>query len=168
MSGGFSHPAGIAASTTNGQLADGVSQSVASASSSTTLGSRVSEFIERNKRAVLLATGATVVFAGAAGYYYYTRPHRHSRSAKDWEGDFDDVAGGDDIESSPTGQRKKSKKKKQKRRGSISNATQPEPSATSSAVESPDPDVIAQGGFQPRAVIRTEVVCGERISSVRS
>ncbi|KAL7009397.1 TOM (translocase of outer membrane) complex component [Cystobasidiomycetes sp. EMM_F5] len=157
MSGGFSHPAGIAASTTNGQLADGVSQSVASASSSTTLGSRVSEFIERNKRAVLLATGATVVFAGAAGYYYYTRPHRHSRSAKDWEGDFDDVAGGDDIESSPTGQRKKSKKKKQKRRGSISNATQPEPSATSSAVESPDPDVIAQEQADPLMMTSAQV-----------
>ena len=110
---GYAHVGGPASSTTNGQLSQfaAASTSSASANASSSFSTKISDFVERNKRGLTIAAGATVVVAGAAGYYYYTRPvYRSSKPP-----DSDDGLGGDEGEESPTSQRKKGRKKKSRK-----------------------------------------------------
>ena len=100
----------------NGQLASAAGRSSLGPSTPTpSMSSRVTDFVEKNKRALLLGVGASVLVAGSAvGYLYYTRPGAATGGRKGDRGSSsnDNQALGDEGE---TAGKKKSKKKKSKK-----------------------------------------------------
>ena len=118
------------------------------------MGSRMTDFVEKNKRALLLGLGASVLVAGsAAGYLYYTRPGVKGGKGKGEQGgtSYDDQGG---IEEGLEGgaSRKKSKKKRSKKsNGGAAVGGQPGAAATGNGNEQIQSD--SEGSSDGRSIL---------------
>ncbi|KAK9900109.1 ADP ATP carrier receptor [Cystobasidium minutum MCA 4210] len=108
----------------------------ATSTSSASLGSRISDFVEKNKRGLLIGLGATVVVVGSAGaYYYYTKPTASRKKGKGADGEDSPSIGGVADDSGASGKRKSKKKKSKKSTGP---ATSTQERSSSPTVEEGD------------------------------
>lgn len=119
------------------------SAAAAAGSTSSSLGSRISDFVEKNKRGLLIGLGATVVVVGSAGaYYYYTKPTPRSKG-KGTDGEDSPSIGGVADDSGAAGKRKSKKKKSKKSTGQTATTQERSSSPT---VEDGDSEGSADGG----------------------
>lgn len=168
MSGGFSHGPSAVASTTNGQLLGNAASSAAAAGAgSPSFSTRISDFVERNKQALLIAAGAgAVVVGGAAGYYYYSRPapasSRLGKGKKEEGTDDDELSAPGAAGKSGAG----SKKKKKKSRKTTGPSTASGATATSGNVanEASSPTVSEGGESEIDGEAIVEPDCAVHIS----
>lgn len=116
----------------------------ATSTSSASLGSRISDFVEKNKRGLLIGLGATVVVVGSAGaYYYYTKPTASRKKGKGADGEDSPSIGGVADDSGASGKRKSKKKKSKKSTGP---ATSTQERSSSPTVEEGDSEGSAADG----------------------